>query len=66
MRCSRCGGLMTCEPYTAGADVGDFELSDGWRCLNCGEIVDAVILGHREHVPEGLARRGRYTPAGVR
>jgi hypothetical protein len=56
---------MTCEPYTAGAE-GDFELSDGWRCLNCGEMVDAVILGHREHVPEGWARRGRYTAAGGR
>jgi len=56
---------MTCEPYTAGEELGDLELSDGWRCLNCGELVDAVILGHREHVPEGLVRRGRYTPASV-
>lgn len=65
MRCLRCGGLMTCETYTAGADVSDYELSDGWRCLNCGELVDAVILGHRQHSPEVASRPGRRTPASV-
>lgn len=55
---------MTYEAYTAGVE-GDFEPSDGWRCLNCGEVVDGVILGHRERVPAPPARRGRYSPAGI-
>ena len=48
MRCSRCDGLMVHEEFE------DFEVpgsSDhahaGWRCINCGAIVDPVIAAHR-------------------
>jgi hypothetical protein len=27
-------------------DTGQLDF-DGWRCLNCGEIIDALILQHR-------------------
>jgi hypothetical protein len=56
---------MTCEPYTAVAEVADFDLSDGWRCLNCGELVDAVILGHRQQPQDVWPRPGRHSPASV-
>jgi hypothetical protein len=51
MKCLRCGGLMTCENYLTRTELGELGLCDGWRCLNCGELVDAVILSHRRHTP---------------
>jgi hypothetical protein len=46
MTCQRCDGLMVRERYD------DLELGSAghtipsWRCLNCGAIVDPVILAH--------------------
>lgn len=40
-RCDRCGGLMVRE-YVAELD------SECWKCVICGERVDALILAHRE------------------
>ncbi len=40
-RCLRCSGLMVVESCV------DFPV---WRCVQCGEIVDPVILHNREHV----------------
>ena len=46
MTCHRCNGLMVRERYD------DLELGSAqheipsWRCLNCGAIVDPVILAH--------------------
>ena len=48
MTCHRCNGLMVRERYN------DLELGSagheifGWRCLNCGAIVDPVILVHHQ------------------
>jgi len=44
--CGRCDGLMITEPF--------FDLLI-WRCVQCGERVDPVILLNREHrLPRGL------------
>ena len=48
MTCPRCNGLMVRERYddlelgSAGHEIS------GWRCLNCGAIVDPVIATHRQ------------------
>jgi hypothetical protein len=43
MTCHRCDGLMNHERfYDLGDYSGDFEC-EGWRCINCGAIVDPVI-----------------------
>jgi tRNA(Ile2) C34 agmatinyltransferase TiaS len=40
-RCHRCGGLMVSEQV--------FEIrSIDFRCVSCGERIDAVILAHRQ------------------
>ncbi|WP_447976891.1 hypothetical protein [Candidatus Nitrospira bockiana] len=39
-RCQRCGGLMV-QDFVR--DTNSLE----WRCVMCGERVDAVILAHR-------------------
>ena len=48
MRCARCGGLMVREKFE---DLGGLASSDheyaGWRCINCGAIVDPLIAAHR-------------------
>lgn len=42
MRCPRCRGLMTFEKF-----LNKLEFFLGWRCINCGEIVDSVIMENR-------------------
>jgi hypothetical protein len=48
MRCARCSGLMVRErfEYLGGLGSSDYEYA-GWRCINCGAIVDPVIAAHR-------------------
>ena len=40
-RCPRCGGLMV---HEWGADLVE---NAGQRCVQCGELVDSVILENR-------------------
>lgn len=40
-RCHRCGGLMVSEEVL---ELRSFD----WRCVSCGERIDAVILAHRK------------------
>ena len=48
MRCERCNGLMVREQFE---DLGGLGSADreyaGWRCVNCGAIVDPVMAAHR-------------------
>jgi hypothetical protein len=56
MTCLRCKGLMVCEKFE---DLGGLWSSDheftGWRCLNCGAIVDPVIAVQRHLTPSVVA-----------
>ncbi len=45
MNCSKCHGLMVSDQAYA-AEEAIFNLSI-WRCLNCGETVDPLILQNR-------------------
>jgi RNase P subunit RPR2 len=46
MTCRRCNGLMIQERYDdLKLGSAGYEIS-GWRCLNCGAIVDASIATH--------------------
>ena len=47
MRCSRCGGFCIPVRYEMGWCVDGVPW--GWSCVNCGEVVDAVILQNRQH-----------------
>lgn len=42
MKCHRCGSAMVYERFY-GSD-GHFL---GWRCIQCGEIIDQLILENR-------------------
>lgn len=47
MTCERCDGLMVGEWFCDLEATGDDICVEGYRCLLCGELVDAVILKNR-------------------
>lgn len=55
MTCLRCEGLMVHEKFEDldGLWSSDHEFT-GWRCLNCGAIVDPVIAAHK-HITSSIA-----------
>lgn len=46
MNCERCEGLLLLDRYNILANV-DLREHMMWRCVNCGNIVDAQIMIHR-------------------
>ena len=62
MRCVRCNGLMVREKFD---DLGGLGSSDhesaGWRCINCGAIVDPVIAAHRRLASQAAASNPALT-----
>lgn len=55
MRCLRCEGCLVPERLVDLLDDTGQLHCDGWRCLNCGAILDRLVLGRlsgREEVPE--------------
>jgi len=59
MRCLRCAGWMSCEAYPGDVAVETPWARDNWRCVHCGELVDAVILTNRERSGTGVGQEGR-------
>jgi len=63
MRCARCDGLMVREKFE---DLGELGSSDheytGWRCINCGTIVDPVIAARRRLTSQAAASTPALTP----
>ena len=60
MRCTRCGGLMVFEEFK---DFGLESCGNGFwgrRCINCGAIVDPVIVVHRRFTLQ--AAKGSFLP----
>ncbi|QPD05219.1 MAG: hypothetical protein Nkreftii_002993 [Candidatus Nitrospira kreftii] len=51
MRCERCKGCMIRDSFVDLRDDTGRVLFEGWRCINCGEVVDPVVLTHRIEVP---------------
>jgi phage FluMu protein Com len=47
MDCPRCHGLMVVEKFTEMEDCSGIPWMRGWRCMNCGEVLDRVIYQRR-------------------
>lgn len=47
MRCRRCGGFMIMEPVYDLNGAALFIEMRGTRCVNCGNVEDAVITANR-------------------
>ena len=51
VKCLRCGGLLVAEPCTDfWDDAGNLAVR---RCVQCGALVDQVILQNRQRRPTG-------------
>lgn len=63
MGCGRCSGLMVAMHFGSGlVRSGSWEY-DGWLCLNCGNVVDPMILVNREAQANGsVALMSLITP----
>ena len=55
MRCRRCQGLMVWDRFIDLAQ-SDLLWAFAWRCVNCGEVLDAVILSQRRKARDGRKR----------
>jgi hypothetical protein len=51
MSCVRCSGFMVSESFEDLRDDAHHFRFTAWRCLNCGAVVDSVIVGHRRASP---------------
>jgi hypothetical protein len=56
MTCHRCNGLMLVEQYDDLHDYGEQAGGSGWRCVNCGAVLDQVIQANRHRPSERIAR----------
>jgi hypothetical protein len=55
MTCDRCGGLSVAMHFD---DDHTWEY-DGWRCMNCGNVIDPLILTNRGmHANQGMRSMG--------
>ena len=62
--CTRCGGLMVSDfCLDVLGNIGEAEFT-GKRCVQCGEVVDPVILRNRQLRQEPMAdqRAGKMVP----
>lgn len=60
MRCQRCSGLMVVEPFCDTSKLGIARESRSARCLNCGNVEDAVIVINRLE-PRSATRGARHS-----
>jgi len=51
MRCQRCRGCLIRDSFEDLQDDTGHLQFEGWRCINCGEVVDPVVLTHRVATP---------------
>ncbi len=59
MRCARCQGFMMSQTYEDLEDDTSQMSISAWRCFNCGEVVDSLILKHRLSRPTPIVGRAR-------
>ncbi|MBI5375482.1 MAG: hypothetical protein HZA77_08610 [Candidatus Schekmanbacteria bacterium] len=43
MRCPKCSGIMVLQRF-----FDRYYSFEGWRCVNCGTIIDGIILENRK------------------
>lgn len=54
--CQRCGGLVVpTRLFGPSSDHRGFESSRAWRCVNCGDVFDLLILRHRGFMARGVS-----------
>ncbi len=64
MSCPRCHGMMVSVNLDDIDGPTHQEPLIGWRCLQCGEVLDPVIMGNRR-TPKNPAKNRARLPCGV-
>jgi len=62
MTCERCHGLMVSEQIYDFQGMNSDLCVDGYRCLLCGNLVDATILENRRRSTEAVEPIARNGP----
>lgn len=62
MNCPRCSGLMVPHLYSDLEGVTGAAYGEAWRCVNCGELVDPVVLAHRSGADRTVEKTTRRWP----
>jgi hypothetical protein len=57
MNCRRCQGLMIPDRFLDLEETGYLWMT-GWRCMNCGDVVDHVTEHNRKLQAQGLVEVG--------
>ena len=65
MNCGRCGGLMVAEHFYGGYSSDSCWSYNGFRCLNCGDIADPVVLPHHAVPSAKPVKGGRRWPRSL-
>jgi hypothetical protein len=47
MTCARCQGYLIRERFSDLSAIAGEDGVAGWRCINCGDVFDRVVLDHR-------------------
>ncbi|MGE3151968.1 MAG: hypothetical protein AB7G48_11680 [Nitrospiraceae bacterium] len=62
MTCERCEGLMVSELICDLQELSSDLRANGYRCLLCGNLVDAVILENRRRSTNAVESITVYSP----
>lgn len=59
MQCQRCQGYMVGDHFMDLLNVTGEMVFNGWRCLNCGAVIDPVIVRHHQSALNAPAKSRR-------
>lgn len=59
MQCRRCQGYLITDHFMDILSVSGEVNFTGWRCLNCGDITDPVIVRHHQVARRAPAKSKR-------
>jgi len=59
MDCQRCAGLMQKHILMDHMNESGEVFITAWRCLNCGEVLDPMIMQNRKFMPEPIYDKAR-------
>jgi len=59
MQCQRCRGWMIRDHFTDYLSVYSEMNFAGWRCVNCGDITDSLIVRHHRSAANAPAKPRR-------
>ena len=59
MTCERCGGLMVPYRFPDISEGREKLYCEAWRCVNCGDVVDLVMLRNRTRPKEPVTQSKR-------